>query len=195
MEVYKNNSNKFKNNNKPKVEKIASADVSNKKTFKNSIVNAFIKEDKETIIDYVIKDVMLPMIKDALDTAISGAIHMLLYGENVSVFKNHNHYNYNSVNSRAANKAAYTNTYKKTQDFSDIVLKNRVDAINVLDYLKERINEYDMCTIADFYESVGVSSGFMDSNYGWTNLDSAYVCQIRGGGYKIVFPKPRYLEW
>ncbi len=72
--------------------------------------------------------------------------------------------------------------------FSDLVLATRSDAEEVLSTLVEYVDMYELVTVADFYDAVGVASDYTDTKYGWDDLREAYIRPVRGG-YIIEFPR------
>ena len=54
--------------------------------------------------------------------------------------------------------------------------------------MEELIDMYQLVSVADFYDLVGVSGNYTDNRYGWTNVRNAYVVRVRDG-YMIKLPK------
>ena len=52
----------------------------------------------------------------------------------------------------------------------------------------EAIETYQMVSVADLYDLVGVTGDYTDNKYGWTNLRNAKVVRVRDG-YMIDLPK------
>ena len=71
-----------------------------------------------------------------------------------------------------------------TLEFDD-----RGDAEAVLLRLKENLATYKLVSVADLYELSGAKYNFTDYDYGWRNLDSAYVGRTNFGKYVIELPK------
>jgi hypothetical protein len=71
----------------------------------------------------------------------------------------------------------------------DYVIPERQDAAHVLVSLKENADMYDVASIADYYDLIGVPTQHTDHNYGWT-IDSIVHATIMPvhGGYVIKFP-------
>ena len=63
----------------------------------------------------------------------------------------------------------------------------------MLDGLNERIEDYDVVTVAEFFDMAGVDGEFTDNRYGWDNLRNAKVRQVRRG-YMIELPRPIALD-
>ena len=73
-------------------------------------------------------------------------------------------------------------------DYDDIILETRGEAEDVLERMEELIDMYQLVSVADFYDLVGVSGNYTDNKYGWTNVRNASVVRVRDG-YMIKLPK------
>lgn len=73
-------------------------------------------------------------------------------------------------------------------DFSDIILASRADAEEVLDRLRDLVSQYDVATVNDLYDLVGLTGEFTDDKWGWTDLRTASVRVVRGG-YLLNLPR------
>ena len=78
-------------------------------------------------------------------------------------------------------------------DFDEIILDTRGEAEEVLSTLVDLTIDYDMATVADLYDLVGIDSNFTDNKYGWTDLRNASVSRVRGG-YLINLPHTQPLD-
>ena len=63
----------------------------------------------------------------------------------------------------------------------------------MLEYLRSILREYDVVSVADFYETVGAPSNYTDNKYGWTNLDDVKIQRDRNG-YIIDFPRVEEID-
>lgn len=73
-------------------------------------------------------------------------------------------------------------------NFDNIVLATRNEAEEVLDNLREVITNYKEVSIDDLYGLVGITSTYLDTKKGWTDLKNASISRVRHG-YIINFPK------
>lgn len=73
-------------------------------------------------------------------------------------------------------------------DYDDIILESRGEAEDVLERMDELIATYQLVSVADFYDLVGVSGNYTDNKYGWTDIRNASVIRVRDG-YMIKLPK------
>lgn len=176
-----------------KVEKVVSGAVtSRKKSELRKFADVFIVEDVKKITDHIINDTLIPTIKDALYDVVSGGLSMLLYGDSGKSGKR----------STAAGKVLYGNFYNNNKresappknrvayDYDEIVIKNRGEAEEVLEAMKDLLCTYGTVSVADLYDLVGVSCNYTDNNYGWTKLDdtNSGVEPVRGG-YTLKLPR------
>ena len=78
-------------------------------------------------------------------------------------------------------------------NFDGIMLETHADAVDVLESLIARVERYGSASVADFYDYLGVTGGFTDQKYGWTNLSNADIRQTRKG-FVFDLPKPQPLR-
>lgn len=173
--------------------------VKKKKGLGKKFSETFLSEDRGTVGEYLIFDVLIPAAKDTLTDLVGKGLEMMLYGDARS----------SPSRSRASGRGGYRSYSKysetprkkpqiSTRDrrqlyFDDVLLETRGDAERALDYLLDRIDAYDVATVADFYDAVEVTSDYTDSKYGWYDLGDAYVKRVRDG-YTIVLPRAEYLD-
>lgn len=179
---------------KEKLKPVVKQEIKQKQSLGSKIRETFSKENTESVGDYLVFDIIIPWIKDGIVDVVTNGVNMLIYGDSRGGRNKKTDYTSKSkVSYRDGDRTNYSKKARASQDFSDIVLGSRTDALNVLSSLRSRIEEYDACTVADFYDLVDITSNFTDNNYGWTDLQSAYISQVRGG-YILVLPKPEFLE-
>lgn len=81
---------------------------------------------------------------------------------------------------------------RTTHDFDDIILDSRAEAEEVIDQLFELVSKYEMATVSDLYEMVGVKADFPDEKWGWTDIRGAGITRIRNG-WLLDLPRPEHL--
>lgn len=192
---YPSNSHKSKQEQKQaggerkKLQKITTGTVKTKKNELRKLSGIFIAEDAKTVKDYLVMDVLVPNIKKVIVDLIQDGISILMYGK---------------TGTRKANipagRVSYGSCYKpqnerKPQEstrtsysYADVTLESRADAEDVIDRLREAINEYGSASVADLYDLIGVTGEFTDNKYGWTNLTNADIQRVRDG-YLLKLPK------
>lgn len=75
-----------------------------------------------------------------------------------------------------------------THNFDEIILESRAEAETVLERLIDTIDTFDVATVSDLYDLVGISGSFVDSQWGWTDLRDASLRRVRDG-YLLNLPK------
>lgn len=190
IENYQSNSFKSKENNEPvnekkKIEKVVVGPVkTKKKSGFGKFMNGLITDETHNIKTYLVKDVVMPTIKKT----ISDVVDMILYGRS------------SGKRSTIASRVSYRSYYDDPRDsrhepkitpgysYDDIILNSRGEAEEVLDRLNELIDTYNIASVADLYELVGITGNYTDNKYGWTNLASADVIRTREG-YQLKLPR------
>ncbi len=154
----------------------------------------------EGVGNYIIWDVLIPAAKSTISDMISNGIEMLLYGEpggkrkRIRRHKDRSYVSYSSIYSdREKRPRRISPRSRSRQRFDDIVIDSRGEAEEVLSTLVELIEMYDIATVADFYDAVGVSGEFVDNKFGWDRLGNTEVVRVRDG-YILDLPKPYALD-
>lgn len=194
------NSDKSKMENKKqekKIQKVISNEVTiKKKGIFNKFKNSMVSEDVNSVGEYVVKDIVLPTIKDLIFNAVRGSLEMILWGS-ASGKRGKSNIPYNSLNSNGVyyynNNSKNESTVKRSKsmdyfDVNNIMFKNRIDAEEALLTLQTALEEYPSVSIADFYDALGMSAPHTAYNYGWTNLSGVDIRPYRGE-YYINFPQ------
>lgn len=196
MEQYPSNSHKSKElraeEQQPaveekKVEKVITGPVKMKKKggfgkfFKN-----IVSDDAKDIKTYLVSDIVVPTIKKT----ISDTVDMILFGgsrKNRSVASRVSYRSYyDEPRTRDARESAPA---PSVVGYDDITLASRGDAEEVLSRMNELIDLYQIVSVADLYDLVGLARNYTDNKYGWTNLRDAEVVRVRDG-YKLDLPRP-----
>lgn len=193
MEDYPSNAIKPKDGvPEKKIEKIAEAVIKKKKP---SFTDTFISEDVVKVKNYVLVDVIIPMIKKAIYDGVTGSLKMTLFGGSGSGDRGSNpsKISYRSYYETAKDsRPAETRRPSTVSQYDDVVIENRDMAEGVLKSMKEIIYTYGEVSIADFYDLIGIQGEHPSNKYGWTNLWNAEVLPVVDG-YVIKFPRARPL--
>ena len=197
MENYKPNSHKSKEENKAlpdereKLEKIIKGTAKTKKNEMRKLRDVFISEDVKSVKSYILMDVLVPAIKDAIEDIVTNGIRMVLRGET------------SARKSSSASKISYNRIYDNKRDndrfardsspsirysYDDIVLESRGEAEDVITRMEEIIEEYGFVRVADLYDLVGITGDYTDNKYGWTSIRSAEPVRVRNG-YMLRLPR------
>lgn len=207
---YNPNSNKFLTKDKPteeenlgkkKVDKVVSGSVkTKKKSSLSKFADTFIEEDKDTVIGYLLSEVLIPSFKKMVSDTIKTGIDKMLYGDAevsrsnspASKISYSKYYNDKSSYSRSSSTAPVANR-RDTYEYNNIVLETRGDAEAVLMGMDDIIAKYEIVSVADLYDLVGIAGSYTDYKYGWTDIRSARIERVRDG-YVIRMPKALPLD-
>lgn len=201
---YPGNSRKQREENikpkKEKVEKIIRGNVvKKKKSFLRKFTDMFLGPDVPSVSAYILHDVLIPAAKDTLEDLVKGSIEFLLRGEvrgnrtGRSGSKSYVRYDKVSYRNERDDRREPSARNRSLHNFDDIVLESRGEAEEVLSTLVDLVEDYDVASIADLYDLVGIESTFVDTKYGWTNLSRAFVSRVRDG-YLIDLPQAKLLD-
>jgi hypothetical protein len=183
------------------VEKMVTGKVTVKKpNFFKRFGRSMVADDVGNVGDFVVSDVLVPAMRNLIYDIIVKGAGRTIFGSGqmyrgsrtggvgsagpVSSLKTA----YHRVSNEADPGRAISSSSAARHDFGDIVLEDRIEAIQVLEYLQARLEMYRSVTVGDFYDALGTTGGFVDRSWGWTNLDTADIRQVRDG---YVFDLPR----
>ena len=175
-----------------RAEKVVHGKVKTKKNNTRKFADAFITEDAANVKNYILMDVIIPFLKNAVYDIIVSALDMSLYGRRGKsggrpIGDRISYTDYNSVGRRD------DRPYNRTQtasgySYDDVILESRGEAEGVLVRMDEMMETYGQVRVADMYDLVGITGEYTDNNYGWTNIHNAEVVRVRDG-YKIKMPR------
>jgi hypothetical protein len=173
-----------------KLEKVVTGTVTTrKKSGAQKITDLFIAEDAKNVKSYVLFEVLVPAIKDAVYNIVCDSAGMIFGkptgGRRGSVSTRDNYTQYWKDRDRGYQPARPRTVF----DYDDIVFATRGDAEIVLNELRLTLREYGLVRVSDLYDLAGKSWSYTYRDYGWTNLERAEVVGVRGG-YIIDFPRP-----
>lgn len=194
-----------------KIEPIVTGRVVRRKTpLGRRFKETFGGSDAKSVWSFVALDVLLPAAKDMLADAVSQGVERMLFGEARSTSRRTGYrpggsqtgyvsYNrYSSPTSRGPvtprdDGPRISRSSRARQNFDEIILATRVEAEEVIDRMFDLVSRYEVVTVADLYELVGVSGEYTDAKWGWTDLRGAAAMRIRDG-YLLDLPRPIYLD-
>jgi hypothetical protein len=186
---------KKKTDEKEKVAKKIAPVVSNdvvvkKKPFFRKVKDTFIEADFKSVVHYIFADVLLPAAKNAIVDASAKGIERMIYGESASrrrqygpgprfTYQSPVNRGYGSVMSRMAPGVERGPRSRPSRD--DYILSSREEADLVLEHMDNVLEQYEVVTVGDLNELIGISSSHVDNKWGWTFLGGANVRQTRDG--------------
>lgn len=183
------NSDKAKEGASPEKKVIAKAKVQKKSAIKEAL-RTFFAQDLPEIAEHLIVDVAIPAAKNAITDMVTQGIQQLLYGEVDPRRRTTSGYTSYSRSSRDYSGRAYYESRRterreprqqKPTNVEDLVFDTRGDAVDVIEYIAETIEEYGQVSVADLMSSVGIQPRYTDERWGWTTTDAFELRQIREG--------------
>lgn len=187
-----------KNAQHKKVEKIVKGKVKTKKKSEISkFKDVFISEDAKDVKSYIMMDILIPAAKKAISDIVRDGIDMILYGNTVhkrssgySSGAPYVSYRSYSDRDRRMDSSYRSSTRRPSYDYDDIILETRQEAEDVLERMDELLDTYEIVSVADLYDLVGMTGNYTDNRYGWTNLGNAEPIHVRDG-WLLKLPKAR----
>lgn len=180
--------------------------VRKKKSLRKRFSESVVTGDAKSATRYVVLDVILPAIKDMAVEAVSSGFEKLIYGESrrfrgISSAHpspygrvNYTQYSqYSSPSRLSSSQRALSRQARARHDFDEIILESRAEAESVLDGLYEVVSRYEVASVADLYQLLGLASTHTDNKWGWTNIRGAGVSRGRDG-YLLDLPDPVPLD-
>ena len=193
MNDIKPNSHKYKaeNSEKKKIEPVVKSGAKlRKKNELQKVAGSIISEDAKSVKSYILMDVLVPAIKDAIEDIVTNGIRMLLRGDTSARRSGPSggisHISYNKAYDRRDRSSL--DRPRGVMDFDDLILPTRYEAEEVLRSLDDLIETYRIVSVADMYDLVGISGQYTDNKYGWKNLRNARPFRVRDG-YILELPK------
>lgn len=183
------NTDKAKEGGSPEKKVIAKAKVQKKSAIKEALRTFFV-QDLPEIAEHLVVDVAIPAAKNAITDMVTQGIQQLLYGEVDPRRRPTSGYTSYSSSSRNNRGNAYYHPREsdrreqrrpKPTNVEDLVFDTRGDAVDVIEFIAEQIEEYGQVSVADLMSSVGIQPRYTDERWGWTTTDAFEIRQIREG--------------
>lgn len=159
-----------------------------KKSEVRKFVDTFIADDARNVKSFVMSDIIIPAIKDA----ILGTVEMLLgYGKRGkkrrSTMDTINYTSYSDPARRYNSRAEEPRL--RGGNFEDVIVDTKGEAEDVLAQLDAVIDRYKVARVTDLYDMVGLTAPYTGNRYGWTDITSAESIRLRDGSYLIKMPR------
>lgn len=183
---------------KPKAEKVISGSVvAKKKGVWARFKQDFLKSDSASVKNYILGDVIIPNIKDAISNGVKAAIDMMLYGEARPASAKKpgilgQKISYTSYYDRYSEKKQPKQTAQRVAA-DDLVFETRDDAEKVLRLMTEMLSEYKRVSLLDLNDLIGRPTTPSEDHYGWLDLSGADISLTRDG-YELSLPTMRVID-
>lgn len=200
-----------------KVEKVVVGAVKQqKKGLGKKMAELLLEDDTKSVGSYIFHDVLIPAGKSMICDIVGwgGFAEMMLFGDrrgsrnsnNIRRDGNRTIVNYGSYSNNSSIRQTprgdvrdprqqrdLSRVSRSRHDFGEIVLETRGEAEDVLALLADLVVEYEIATVSDLYDAVGITPNFTDEKYGWVDLRGASVSRVRNG-YLLNLPRPQPID-
>ena len=195
MDNYKPNSHKYKENQETterRVEKVVSGKVKTKKNDVRKFRDVFISEDINNVKSYVLMDVLVPAIKNAIVDIVTDGVNMIFgTGSSRKKTTGSNYVSYRDC-SRGSSRESGRGSSSRF-DYDDIIFESRGEADAVLDQMDALIERFGYVTVSDMYDMADMTAPYTANKYGWTSVRKAEIVRVRDG-YTIKLPRAMLLD-
>ena len=183
------NTDKAKEGGTPEKKVIAKAKVRRASSMADHF-RTFFTQDLPEIAEHLVIDVAIPAAKNAITDMVTQGIQQLLYGEVNPRRRQSSGYTSYSSSSRVNRGTGYYESPRserrgpgrqKPTNVEDLVFDTRGEAVDVIEFIAEQIEEYGQVSVADLMSSVGIQPRYTDERWGWTTTDAFEIRQIREG--------------
>lgn len=158
------------------------------------IGNTMLAEDPTSVKSFIIRDIVVPTLKDTFFEIFTEGLRMAMYGSTRAsrgrksiVSGNSNSYvsygSYSSGNQRPQVVSSERMNYR------DWVFDDYTKAKDAEEYLLLRLETYKRVKVADYYDKVEITPPRAAAYYGWYDLSEMRISKVPGG-WTLDLPKP-----
>lgn len=191
--AYPSNSDKSKD-----ISPVAKARVRHESTTKK-VIGEIIKEDARSVGETVLWDVVVPTVKNLISDVITRGIDSMLYGDSRPTRSRSGYSDYSGYSrpkdrrDRPVERRERRSSRISEPERNEIIFDTRSDASDVIDRMSDLIDQYGQASLADLNALIGASSNFIDDNWGWTDMGSFNIRQVRDG-FMLTHDEPISLK-
>lgn len=193
---YPTNSDRSKE--KKTIEPVAKARIKRESTARK-VVGEIIREDARSVGETVLWDVIIPTVKNLISDTVTRGIESMLYGGDSCPRSRTSYSDYSGYSRPKSNRDRSTDRRERRSarqaepERNEIIFDSRSDANDVIDRMSDIIDQYGQASLADLNALIGASSNFIDDNWGWTDMGSFNVRQVRDG-FMLTHDEPQSLK-
>ena len=164
---------------------------------------SFIADEIGDLKEYIVKDLVVPMIKDSICDGISNTLSMMLYGEKRNYRRRDSYYdrspsgvryyNYSSQSyssrrrEREREREREERRYATPASFDMAVARNMEDAKDILEELEDIFEDYGSVSIAQYHEACELPMTAEEHNWGWYSLVDVRLKEDRATGEVLIW--------
>ena len=193
------NSAKAPSQEAPPVKKVVESVVTTpviqqKKSIASRFRSIFFDGQIKTASRYIFSDVVLPSVKNLIVDATSKGVERVIYGDRAPR-RGYSHeagrprVSYNQMSRYPGYPSGILPDQpprplmqsRRTYEVSDIILASKEEAELVLERLNDIVDQYNVASVADLHDLVGLPTVHTDNKRGWMSLAYSSVKQVRQG--------------
>lgn len=189
------NTNKDKQPDKKEkvIERVVTGEViQHKTTINQRFKKIFMGGEFKSSLGYIGMEVLLPALRNMVVDATTKGIERVIYGEaspRRRPERSGPRVSYNTPFDRQPRpqQPVYAPKGRRHQ-ISNIILSTRAEAELVVERLSDIIDKFDVASVADLHDLVGLPTSYVDNKWGWSTLSYVDIRQVREG-YLIDLPE------
>lgn len=201
VKMPENDSNYKPKNSKEK--KVISKGTVKEKSFWTRVRDSFISDEVHDVKSYLVFDIAIPAVKRTLRSLLVNTVDMTLFGKPMgderkseqrggSTYIAYDRAYDRAYGSSPAPKQKNNNLTVGIRELDRVIFNNKEDAVDVLSFLYDNIEQYGVASVADFLGAANVEITPIAHKWGWTDLRGASVEEYPdGSGFYIRFPKTK----
>lgn len=180
-----------------KIEKVVTGEVVQRaKSPGKKFKDIFFGGDSRQVAKFVAADVLLPAMRNLLVDMITKGTERMIYGERNMPRRDPRinygaQYSLNPVRSNPFDPRSIQSSVPRGRvnrhEINDIVVGTREEAELVVERLGDILETYDVVSLADLNELLGLQTSPIDNKWGWTFIKNVPIRQIRQG-YLLELP-------
>ena len=165
---------------------------------------SFIADEIGDLKEYIVKDLVVPMIKDSICDGISNTLSMMLYGEKRD-YRRSSRYDYGRSRSGVRYYDYSSQRYSSSRDrdrrdrereerryaspasFDMAVAQNMEDAKDILEELADIFDTYECVSIAQYHQACELPTTPEEHNWGWYSLVDVRLKEDRATGEVLIW--------
>lgn len=212
MEDPASNSHTSRETPKPKVAKRVEQVVSEgnvveeKKSLGRKFKDLFAGADARGALHYVVIEVLAPAAKNMVLEATSKGMERIMYpdapapGRRIYGPTAGSRVSYSSVGYRPpktrppAGRQRTIDVGATQRPSTDYVISSRTEAETVVERMGDLLETYNVVTVADLHDLIGLNSVHTDNKWGWDSLRGVDVRPVREG-FLITLPPPEPISY
>lgn len=190
----------------PKVQRVTQNEaIQRKRGIGSRFKQTFIEGNARMALNYMVGDVIIPTIQDAMIEALQGGIERVIKGDTQprkstapSAYSTIPRTNYQSQfrspNAAPPQQRSISPQSRSMHNFGEILLESRQEANDVIEMLYETLSRFGTVKVADLYTMTGIQSSHVDHQWGWDNLRGTKAVRQRNGRFLLDLPEPTALN-